>query len=201
MEPGTGLAAEALRDLARNDLFFAVRVNGYIAYCKRLSGRRRHEARRRDTRRALPRTSRAHAGRFSVKETHPMTKTSCLILAGGLLAALAVGLLANPGTLADPPKAPRRRDPAAKPMRRPSASSRPRLSVPLSRAMSKPWPSCGPRKASTSTTTARPCTASPPSPKLTRSCLPRTPGGSWKSMWSPSASSRATARLRRASPR
>ena len=34
-----------------------------------------------------------------------MTKTSCLILAGGLLAALAVGLLANPGTLADPPKA------------------------------------------------------------------------------------------------
>jgi uncharacterized protein (TIGR02246 family) len=34
-----------------------------------------------------------------------MTKTSCLLLAGGLLAALAVGLLGTRGTLADPPKA------------------------------------------------------------------------------------------------
>jgi uncharacterized protein (TIGR02246 family) len=34
-----------------------------------------------------------------------MTKTSCLLLAGGLLAALAVGRLGTRGTLADPPKA------------------------------------------------------------------------------------------------
>jgi uncharacterized protein (TIGR02246 family) len=46
-----------------------------------------------------------------MKETHPMRKTSCSLLVGGLLAALAVGLWGSRGTPADPPKAadPRRK--------------------------------------------------------------------------------------------